>query len=295
MWSFLRRLLGRGRDGFDLPELAARLEMPVEKLATVQPRYRSFTIAKRAGGSRTICAPEDSLRDVQRAILHRVIAGLRAHPAAHGFERGRSIVTNARPHVAKAVVVSLDLTDFFPSTTEQRVRQYLTKIGWSRAAVSEIVRLTCHNGGLPQGAPTSPRLSNLVNYRLDARLAGLARSIGADYTRYADDITFSLVEDDRTKVDAAVHATRRIVAEFGYTLNERKLSVRRRHQRQEVTGLVVNERIALPRETRRWLRAVDHRLRTQGRSSLTDEELEGWLALVSMVHTQGRGTGIPGA
>ncbi|MFW6156680.1 MAG: reverse transcriptase family protein, partial [Armatimonadota bacterium] len=263
-------------------------------LRTFEIRYRSFDIPKRSGGRRTILAPDDRLKEVQRRILHRVLHGLRAHRCVHGFEEGRSIVTNARPHVGKAVVITLDIRDFFPSTSQRRVERYLRAIGWSRDAVREIARLATHDGGLPQGAPTSPRLSNLVNYRMDARLAGLARTIGADYTRYADDLTFSLIDDSQARVQGAIRAARAIVEDEGYELHPDKLSVRRRHQRQEVTGLVVNERIHLPRETRRWLRAVEHRLRTTGECSLTEAELDGWLALTSMVHEQGGGVGIPG-
>jgi len=133
----------------------------------------------------------------------------------------------------------------------------------------------------------------LVDYRPDARLDGLARRFGGHYTRYADDITISLTEDLHEQVFTVVRLIRDIVGEFGYELNERKGGVRRRHQRQEVTGLVVNEGIALPRETRRRLRAVEHRLRTTGDCSLSEEELQGWLALVSMVHEQGEGAAIP--
>lgn len=291
----LRRIfLGGGREGLDrLEDLATWLEMTPEQLRAVQPHYHSFEIPKRGGGSRTILAPDDDLKEVQRRILHRALPGLRAHPAVHGFEEGRSIVTNARAHVGKAVVITLDIRDFFAQTSSQRVIAYLRRIGWSRQNAAEITRLCTWQGALPQGAPTSPRLSNLVNYRLDARLAGLAAKLGADYTRYADDITFSLAKDERDAVWALVRATRTILEDEGYELHPDKVSVRRRHQRQEVTGLVVNERIHLPRETRRWLRAVEHRLRTQGECSLTETELDGWLALAAMVHRQGQGTGVP--
>lgn len=295
MWDAIRRaLFGGGRPGFEIDDLATRLEMTVERLSRTQPRYRSFEIPRRAGGSRTISAPDDDLKELQRRILHRILPGLRAHPAVHGFEPGRSIVTNARRHVGKAVVVGMDIRDFFPSTGQGRVEAYLRAVGWSRAAAREITRLTCHEGGLPQGAPTSPRLSNVVNYRMDARLAGLARKVGAEYTRYADDLTFSLVRDDATAVKTLVRVAGLIVTEEGYEPHPEKLTVRRRHQRQEVTGLVVNERIHLPRETRRWLRAVEHRVRTGGECSLTDAELAGWQALASMVDTQGAGAGVPG-
>ncbi len=158
IWAGVRRLFGGGRPGYEIEQLAERLEMAVEDLRGVEPRYSSFTVPKRAGGTRTIHAPDDELKLLQRRILYRVLGGLRAH----AFERGRPIVSNARPHTNKRVVISLDLRDFFPSTEARRVRSCLRFVGRSRAAAGEITRLTTWEGGLPQGAPTSPRLSNLV-------------------------------------------------------------------------------------------------------------------------------------
>jgi hypothetical protein len=251
------------------------------------------------------------------------LARLRAHPAATGFERGKSIVTNARAHQGRAVVLRFDLVDFFPSTSGQRLRKYFRRVGWNRPATEILLRLCTFEGGLPQGAPTSPRLSNLVNYRLDARLAGMAARLGGVYTRYADDITISLPEEEwnrdwtirngpppifgletsRDRIRFLQAFVRRVVGEGGYRLHRRKkLSVRRRHHRQEVTGLVVNDRVNLPRSTRRWLRAVEHRTRLalekqprpSQRSSdvplkpptLTPAQLEGWRAYQSMIARQ---------
>lgn len=332
--DFFRWLVwGRGH-GVD--ELARRLDMEVRELRRFRPTYDQFTVPKRSGGSRRIFAPADDLKKLQRRILRRLLGRLRAHPAAHGFERGRSIVTNALPHSARDIVVRFDLVDFFPSTRARRVKRYFRKIGWNRPAAI-LVRLSTHEGGLPQGAPTSPRLSNLVNYRLDARLAGLAAALGGVYTRYADDITFSFVEDveqlaeqtplshhprtgepvprdvNRTLLELLPTAAkrirfvgsfvRRVVEEEGYQLHRRKKqSVRRRHHRQLVTGLVVNRRPNLPRETRRWLRAVEHRARQAAlpmfgssapadyvprkRPTLSPSQLAGWRALRAMIAVQ---------
>jgi len=222
------------------------------------------------------------------------------------------------------VVVRFDLVDFFPSTRAARVRRYFRRIGWNRRATGVLVRLCTHEGGLPQGAPTSPRLSNLVNYRIDARLSGMAAALGGVYTRYADDITISLADDER-EAPWVIHAcpartfgletnadkvrflrvfVGRVVAEEGYRLHRRKkLSVRRRHHRQTVTGLVVNDRVGRGRFTRRWLRAVEHRTRlaaegnsptstgatayvARKRPTLTPAQLEGWRALRSMIDRQ---------
>ncbi|MFC1706264.1 reverse transcriptase family protein [Planctomycetota bacterium] len=272
----------------DMQELARRLDTSAGRLERIDPRYRAFKVSKRSGGTRRLLAPHRELKALQRVILHRLLRGLRSHPAVHGFERGRSIVTNALPHAGKAVVVRMDIQEFFTQTSAERVQRYFRKIGWSDGAARALTDLCTHEGGLPQGAPTSPRLSNLVNFRIDARLAGLARSLGATYTRYADDMTFSFVrETSGKKIARLLVRVRRILRSEGYTLHERKkLHVCRRHHRQAVTGLVVNERVQLPRETRRRLRAAEHRVRTGRRPTFSKDQLAGWRSLCSMIEKQ---------
>jgi retron-type reverse transcriptase len=138
--------------------------------------------------------------------------------------------------------------------------------------------LCCRKDRLPQGAPTSPILSNLVNYRMDARLAGLASRSKATYSRYADDIIFSFAEDNRRFIRGVIRRIRTILFESGYQINQPKLRIMRQNNRQTVTGLVVNQKVQLPRKTRRWLRAVEHHLQQGREASLTREQLAGWKA-----------------
>ena len=280
-------------------ELARRVGLTAPELAQLEPSYHEFHIRKRSGGTRRILAPSPELKQVQRRIHRRLLAKLRVHPAVKGFQRGESIVSNARPHQRQAVVVRLDVRDFFDSTAAPRIAKYLRTIGWNRPATRLLVRLCTHDGGLPQGAPTSPRLSNLVNYPLDARLAAAARSCQAAYTRYADDLTFSFAEADSARVNCLKHVVRLILLDYGYRVHRRrKVHVRHRHRRQIVTGLVVNHRAALPRETRRWLRAVRYRASYDWRTApseaqgpwrprkdptLSPEQLAGWNALEKMI------------
>lgn len=324
--GFLSWLLwGRGKG---LQDLARWLDVDLRELKQLQPEYRQFTVPKRSDGVRTISAPTDSLKRVQRRILRRLLRGLRAHDAAHGFERGRSIVTNARVHCGQDVVVRMDLVDFFPSTQKRRVHRYFRRIGWNRPAAKLLTRLCTHEGGLPQGASTSPRLSNLVNYRFDARIAGMAAALGGRYTRYADDLTISfppeevgddwiirsgpampfLLEGHPSKIRYLRSFIRRVAAQEGYRVHGwKKTTVRRRHHRQVVTGLVVNEQVNLPRETRRLLRAAAHRAEQNKTSildanyeafsygrraqpTLTAAQLDGWQALQAMIVKQRQGT-----
>jgi hypothetical protein len=263
--------------------------LPADDLQLTPVEYEGFTIPKRSGGKRTIQAPQPPLRALQRRVLRRVLGRLKVHPAAMGFERQRSIVTHARMHASSAVVVHMDIRDFFPSTTVDRVREYLKAVGWGGEAMSLLMKWCTYDGALPQGAPTSPRLSNLVNYQMDCRLTGLARRLSATYTRYADDITFSFSQDQRGLIASAIRGTKAIVDDYGYILHlKQKLHIRRRHQRQQVTGLVVNDGVALPRETRRRLRAIRHHVATGRPATLNEAQLAGWAALEHMVHVQGQ-------
>jgi retron-type reverse transcriptase len=272
--------------GHDMAELARRSGLAVVELETLVPRYRAFEIPKKRGGHRKILAPEDDLKAVQRTLYQRVFKRLRVHPQVTGFRPAFSIASNASVHVGQAVVVRMDIQDFFPATAEKRVQRYFRKIGWNRRVASLLTRLCTHEGGLPQGAPTSPHLANVVNYQLDARLAGLAASCGGVYTRYADDLTFSFYEDQHLYYRAVIQMVPKVIAAYGYQLQPKKLSVRRAHQQQRVTGLVVNEKLALPRKTRRWLRAVDHRIACGAAATLTPQQRAGWAAFEAMVAAQ---------
>lgn len=287
MLGWLAKIIDPGRD---VDELARRLGVGAGDLASLTPSYRSFTLAKRSGGARVIHAPDEVLKRVQRLILRRVLANLRAHPAVMGFERGRSIVTHADTHVGRAVVIRLDVMEFFPSTRVDRVYAYFRFIGWNRKASRLLTALTTHRGGLPQGAPTSPRLSSLVNYRMDARLAAMVRVVGGErarYTRYADDLTFSLSEEHAGDVAGIIRRASAIVRDEGYFLHRKKKThILRAHQRQIVTGLVVNVQASLPRETRRWLRAVEHRERLGKQTSISPAQLDGWRGMLSMIDRQ---------
>lgn len=282
---------GDAGSGLDEHELARRLDLPVEELKSFSPAYHEFRLPKRSGGTRLITAPTAELKTLQRRILRRVLGRLRAHPNATGFERGHSIVTNAVLHAGKAVVIRLDIRDFFPTTSARRVSQYFRDIGWNRAAAAILTKLTTHEGCLPQGAPTSPRLANLVNKKLDTRLARLANSLGAAYTRYADDLTFSFAQDEPKLVKRLKHAAGVVLDEYGYALNAKKTRVLRAHQQQRVTGLVVNRGVRLPRVMRRRLRAIEHKLHNGGGATLSAAQFAGWQAYMHMIEMQSAATG----
>ncbi len=239
--------------------------------------------AKRRGPPRLIEAPKPRLKTMQRRILHCILDRLPAHDAAHGFVKERSCRTGAELHTGQAVIVCFDIADFFLTTSLGRVHALFRSLGYPDAAARVLTRLCStstpesvfdripsphkHTRAalraycephLPQGAPTSPALANLVARRLDIRLTGLAASLGGRYTRYADDLTFSGDPDFASRTGSLMEAVATIVQDEGYALNERKTHVMRSSRRQQVTGIVVNAHPNVSRDSFDQLKAILH-------------------------------------
>ncbi|GGF93663.1 hypothetical protein GCM10007304_04410 [Rhodococcoides trifolii] len=244
--------------------------------------YRTRTIDKR-DGHRLLEVPKPRLREMQRRLLTRILDRIPPHDAAHGFVRGRSAVTFARPHEYADVVIRMDLADFFTSIRRPRVAAIFASAGYPRTVARTLAGICTtetpaerlsglpHDRAvalraphLPQGAPTSPALANLVARRLDRRLAGFARKNGLTYTRYADDLAFSGSADVR--VDKLITVVTTIVRAEGFSVNVRKTRIRRAHRRQVLAGLVVNESAAVPRARYDALRALLHNCSITGAS-----------------------------
>jgi retron-type reverse transcriptase len=226
--------------------------------------------------------PKVAVKRAQRRILAIILDAVPVHPAAHGFCQSRSIVTNAAAHCGKPIVLRFDLTDFFPSITSARVFRIFRTIGYSndvsriltglcttslpadvwdqrpsaRPGADFLIRQRLITRHLPQGAPTSPALANLAAHRLDRRLAALAKSAGAVYTRYADDITFSGDANLARSRKRFADQVALIASEEGFTLNFRKSRILRAGTRQHVTGVVVNVHPNIPRAEFDELKAI---------------------------------------
>lgn len=310
----IKQALRRERSPADLARWLALPEADLRAWLDPRPawargyEYRSFTRPKRRGGVRTIDAPNDKLKALQRRILQRLLNPLKLHSAATGFVRGRSIVDNAQPHVGRAVVINLDLEDFFPSIKADRVEAFWRAVGWDAEAARLLTAICTLDGALPQGAPTSPALSNLVCRRLDERLSALAARFEGEYTRYADDITLSFPAFGRNRrlrrhsgrptpgwrppeaqvtPRAVLTWTSQIIAAEGFRIQlKKKVRVQRPHQRQTATGLVVNAKVNLPRAVRRRLRAMQHHERLGRLDEAGRRRLRGWEALARMVADQ---------
>lgn len=246
--------------------LAALLKTTPEKLEwLVRDRARHYVTwqVPKAHGKRTIEAPKKQLRAVQRGIHREIVSRVGLPDAAHGFRKGRSPKTNAAPHVGKEIVIKLDLRDFFWQVTRGRVAGLFRSLGYSAEVAGVLWKLCCHKGRLPQGAPTSPAITNLVCRRLDARLAAYAEVFEGNYTRYADDLTFSFART-HLPIPRIVRSAKKILADEGFRVALEKTRFLRKSARQGVTGLTVNSKLSPPRREVRALRALLHEARTKG-------------------------------
>lgn len=220
--------------------------------------YRVFQVAKRSGGFRTIAAPRPELRAIQHEILEALTQAYQKTRSAYGFVRGRSIVDGARPHVGRRIVVNLDLADFFPSITFWRVRGlFLSEaFGLPYDVATVLAQICCSSERLPQGAPTSPIISNFVCSGMDRELGALVGTCGGRYSRYCDDLTMSF--DSELVVSKSIArkdvtglqinpSVEKIIRKHGFTINFSKFKLRTNRERQEVTGLVVNRKVNVRR------------------------------------------------
>lgn len=269
------------RDGRDL---AAALGVSYNRLRynVVSKRqanhYRSFEIPKKSGGVRTIAAPTRLWKIVQQRLARLLASVYEPKAVVHGFAHERSICTNADPHVRRRYVLNVDLEDFFPSINFGRVRGLFLKPPYNCTAevATLLAQICCFDNQLPQGAPTSPIVSNMICSRLDSNLSKLAAAYGCSYTRYADDISFSTDNATFPKDIAEIKSTdskteclpgRKLVSVInrnGFRINLKKIRLQPHHQRQEVTGLITNKKVNVPRAYVREVRALLHNWRSKG-------------------------------
>lgn len=240
-------------------DLAELLDVPYSHLMYLAYRardeelYTTFSIRSRSGRVREVSAPRASLKIVQRKIARLLNEFLRDSKIAHGYVPGRSVATNVLPHCSKRYVFSIDFENFFSSIHFGRVRGIFEEktFGHSREVATALANLCCHRKVLPQGAPTSPPLSNLVCRSLDRDLRRLAHMSGCEVSRYADDLTFSTNRSDFPSLIALGTGSiarprpstelQELIKKHGFALNEQKTRLTGRSRRQVVTGIVVNK------------------------------------------------------
>lgn len=263
--------------------------------------YIEYRVPKRSGGYRTISAPMPQLKHVQRTILDEILNKIPLHDAAHGFAIGRSIRTNAAMHENPFMIINVDIRDFFPSITYQRVLGLFRALGYSGQISTLLALLTTYTPRrkmkwrgkdvyvskgqriLPQGAPTSPAITNLICRRLDVRFSKLAEKENVTYSRYADDITFSIPQPEipdnqmdhiNEKIGKILGMTHKTLQAEGFEVHKKKTRVLKPRHRQEITGLVVNNGgTRIPRPWLRRLRAILHNMKKHGIKSQDRDEI----------------------
>ncbi len=216
--------------------------------------YKVFEIAKKSGGVRHIEAPDPVTKKRQRDYLEYLYKAYPASPYTHGFTPNKSIITNAKPHTDKKWVYSVDIKDFFPSVTLEKVKALGFKLKWGLCFYDF---KDGKNKRLPQGAPTSPYIANLYLKKFDYKTAKKLAEFNIAYTRYADDITFS--GNDYNGMEKALSFIIRQLNRYGFEINYKKVKKMPFWKRQYVCGLTVNKKVALTRETKKKVRAEKHR------------------------------------
>lgn len=310
------------REHLGLPEISSPIEMAkymeieVSKLrwltyhrkCTTLSHYHNFTIPKKTGGQRKISSPKPLLRKAQNWIKANILDKLHPEECVHGFIKGKSIMSNATGHVASDLVINMDLKDFFPTIKFKRVKGMFRSFGYSEA-VAIVLSLLCtepprervsYNGKiynvslgdreLPQGACTSPAVTNIICRHMDIRLKGKAESLGFNYTRYADDLTFSGPKDSMKDTGKLLKDVTSIVSNEGFEVHPDKTRVFHKSRRQEVTGIVVNKKLSVSRDDIKKFRAILHNCEKHGIESQNKEKhpnfiayLRGYCSYISMV------------
>ncbi|MEC0578518.1 retron Ec67 family RNA-directed DNA polymerase/endonuclease [Bacillus paralicheniformis] len=289
-----------------LDDLSMILKIPKKKLTymlyILKPdnAYTSFKILKKSGGERIINTPSNDLKDIQRSIVeilwrqqkilweeHKIKSNI-----SHAFVKKKSILTNARVHKNKRYVFNIDLEDFFDSFHFGRVRGFFEKnkdFLFPQKIATTLAQLTCYNGCLPQGAPTSPIITNLICNILDMRLLKVAKEFKLDYTRYADDLTFSTNDEKFVEnLEGFKTKAKKVINSSGFKINEKKTRLQHKNSRQVVTGLVVNKKVNVNREFYKETRSMANTLYKKGEFEIngknaTINQLEGRFAFINQI------------
>ena len=244
--------------------------------------YKRFRLPKKTGGFREISAPMPKLKQAQEWILQNILYKINLHESAHGFRPKHSIKTNALPHVGAELLINIDLENFFPTVTYKRVFGLFRSLAYSDS-LANILALLCTEPDveeveidgesyfvssgertLPQGSPASPAITNIICRHLDKRLHKLCEKHGFNYTRYADDMSFSAQQRVTIPIGKFLGIVKRIVKEEGFKIHPKKTHVATKGRQKEVTGIVVNEKPSISRKKLKAFRAVLYQLEKDG-------------------------------
>ena len=251
--------------------------------------YHNFNISN-GKKERLITSPSKNLKQRQKWILNYILYNFNAIDCAHGFTKTKSIVTNAKCHVNKKEIGCLDIKDFFPSISAKQIFDVFRNFGYGEELAMELCKLCTYEDCLPQGAPTSPMLSNIVFAPIDSEILQYSKENNLVYTRYADDITISADED----ISNHLCEVKKIIQKYGFEINEQKTHIMKDNYRKMVTGLVVTDTVKVPQKFKRKFRqeiyycekfGVEQHLKNIGRKSAVNfkEYMYGKAYFIKMV------------
>lgn len=235
--------------GFPVFDKVSRLNEALQLSEIDADAYHCFALYS-GEKIRMITAPSLPLKERQRWILKHILEKVSVGSCVHGFVKGRSIKTNAECHVGKKEILCLDIKDFFPSIHIEQVKEVFTNIGYSDEITQKLAELCTHMGVLPQGAPTSPYIANVVFGKIDDSLMRFADQYGLVYTRYADDLTFS----GDGEIEQYLEPIADMVQKGGFRIQQDKTHVMKDKYRKMVTGLLVNQKVRVPAAYKKKLR-----------------------------------------
>lgn len=246
--------------------------------------YNTYKVPKKSGGFRTITAPRVYLKQIQRYLLDCILANESLPDCVVGFTRGKTSADGAAIHSGNTFLLNIDIKNFFPSVTKTQVVDAFQAIGYNEKSSEFLAKLSTLDNVLPQGAPTSPALSNLVFQKTDLNILKICAENRISYSRYADDLSFSSNAPIENSFQDSIKNT---IHEAGFCLNNEKTRLLGPRCRREVTGIVINERIGIPRIHRRRIRAIFHKASANPYGfSTRRSELAGYIGWIGQLHSE---------
>ncbi len=246
--------------------------------------YKIFTVPKKSGGLRTICQPSKKLKGLQSWILVNILNKLKVSGSCKGFEKGTSTVDNALPHKDANAILTLDLKDFFPTVKRNQIYSIFNSVGYNKTIATILTNICTFKGALPQGSPCSPKLANLSTWTLDLRIQGYVGKRGINYTRYADDLSFSGLSP--VKVVKIIPMIKKIIENEKFEINHSKTRIAGSSRAKTVTGLIIADSgIGIGKNKYKDLRAKIHHLTLPSEQTNTSllNEVSGWLSYLNSV------------
>ncbi len=246
--------------------------------------YKKFQLKKKSGGTRTICQPSKNLKGLQAWILVNILNKLKVSDSCKGFEKGSSTADNARPHINANCMLTIDLSDFFGTVSDIQVYNVFKSIGYNKLISTMLTNICTCDSSLPQGSPCSPKLANLITWKLDKRIQGFVGKRGITYTRYADDLSFSGLHPANTVQILPV--VKKIIEDEGFRVNPKKTRVAGASRAKRITGLVVsNNRFGVGTKKYKIVRSKIYHLTKPSEQKNTTllNEVTGWISYLNSV------------